>query len=72
MVNFTFTLLEEGSLAYSCEGNHTLAILKDEEKYEPLRDALEDTRNEVERLQTITVGEKRTVPHITLVAIGSF
>ena len=26
VVNFTFTLLEEGQLAYSSEGNHTLAI----------------------------------------------
>ena len=55
VVNFTFTLLEVGSLAYSCEGNHTLAIFKDEEKYEPLRNALEDIRNDVERIPTITV-----------------
>ncbi len=55
VVNFTFTLLEEGPLAYSSDGNHTLAIIKDEEKYEPLRDVLQDIRNEVERLSSITV-----------------
>ena len=26
MVNFTFTLHKEGQSAYSCVGNHTLAI----------------------------------------------
>lgn len=50
-----FTLLEEGALAYSHEGNHMLAIIKDEEKYEPLRDALEDIRKDLERLTKITV-----------------
>lgn len=55
VVNFTFTVLEEGALAYSCEGNHTLAIIKDEEKYESLLNGLEDLRNEVERLKKITV-----------------
>ena len=59
VVNFTFTLLEEGRLAYSSEGNHTLAIFKEPEKYEKLRDALEDIRNEVERLKLSTV-EGRT------------
>ncbi len=29
VINFTFTLLEEGSLAYSAEGNHPLAIIKE-------------------------------------------
>ena len=42
VVNFTFTLLEEGRLAYSSDGNHTLAIFKEAEKYEHLRDALKD------------------------------
>ena len=54
----TFTLLEEGPHAYSCVGNHTLAMFKEEEKYEPSRDALEDIRKEVEQLQTITVDGK--------------
>lgn len=55
VVNFTFTLLEEGAHAYSYEGNHTLAIFKEAEKYEQLRMALEDVRKEVEQLDTIIV-----------------
>ena len=58
VVDFTFTLLEEGPLAYSYEGNHTLAMFKEEEKYEPSWDALGDIRKEVGQLQTITVDGK--------------
>ncbi len=62
VIHFTFTLLEEGCLAYTSEGNHTLAIVKDEEKYEPVRDALQDIRSEVERLKEITVdGQTYTI-----------
>ena len=28
VVNFTFTMLDEGEKAYSAEGNHVLAIVK--------------------------------------------
>lgn len=55
VINFTFTLLEEGWLAYSSEGNHTLAILKEPEKYQSQKDALEDICDEVKRLEEITV-----------------
>ena len=55
IVNFTFTLLEEGRLAYSSDGNHTLAIFKEAEKYEHLRHALQDICIEVESLQMIIV-----------------
>ena len=41
VVNFTFTLLEEGRFAHSSEGNHTLAIFKEPEKYEKLRRSTE-------------------------------
>lgn len=50
-MNFTFTLLEEGSAAHSYEGNHALAIFKTDENYEGLSDALEDLASEVERLK---------------------
>ena len=46
-------------MAYLSEENHTLAIFKEPEKYEKLRDALEDIRNEVKRFKEITV-EGRT------------
>ena len=55
VINFTFTLLDEGSLAHSCDGNHTLAIFKKPEKYEYLHDTLEDIRSEVETLKMNTV-----------------
>lgn len=47
VVNFTFTLLDEGSKAYSFEGNHILAIVKVDEKYDSLKLALEDVIAEV-------------------------
>ena len=57
VVNFTFTLLEEGALAYSAEGNHPLAIIKESEKYDEMCSALEDIRKEVERITTIDVDD---------------
>ena len=44
VLNITFTVLDEGVLAYSSEGNHTLALLKEPEKYEFLQRGLEDLR----------------------------
>ena len=55
VVNFTFTLLEEGSHVHSFEGNHTLVIFKEAEKYEQLKLALEDVCKEVEEVDVITV-----------------
>ena len=55
VVNFTFTLLEEGALAYSAEGNHSLAIIKESEDYDHMYKALKDIRLEVERLTTIEI-----------------
>ena len=53
--NFTFTVLEEGSRAYTCEGNHILAILKEPENYDVLMKELVDLRNEVAHLKPIDV-----------------
>jgi len=41
VVNFTFVLLDEGELAYSYEGYHSLAIMKVLEKYDQLKLALQ-------------------------------
>ena len=57
VVNFTFTLLDEGDTAYSSEGNHPLAIFKDPENYDSLARALSDIRNDVATLTEITVRE---------------
>ena len=53
VINFTFTLLEEGPLAHSCHGNHILVVLKEAEKYESLKNGLSDIRAEVENLKTL-------------------
>ena len=55
VVNFGFTLLEEGELAYTASGNHCVAIIKEPEKYESLLLSLEDIKNEIESLSTIEV-----------------
>ena len=58
MVNFGFTLLDEGSKAYSAEGNHCLAIFKEPESYNSLEKCLSDIVKEVERLTSITISDK--------------
>ena len=55
VVNFTFTIPDEGPMAYSSDGNHVLAILKVPESYESLANALEDIRREVCELKKIEV-----------------
>ena len=56
VVNFTFTVLDEGSKAYSYEGNHSIAIFREEEKkYDGLQRALADIISEVETLNSISV-----------------
>lgn len=34
VVNFVFTILDEGDLAYSAAGNHCIAIFKESESYD--------------------------------------
>jgi len=55
LINFCFTVLNEGDLAKSARGNHTIAIINATEKYEELEIALRDIRNEVESLTSITI-----------------
>ena len=64
VVNFAYTLLDEGELAHSYEGNHCLAIFRAPENYTSLKDALADTIVEVSRLEVITVnGEEYNVQY---------
>ena len=51
---FTFTLLDENQAA-SASGNHILAVFKQPESYQYLKNALEDIIQEVEDLQEIDV-----------------
>ena len=55
VVNFTFTILDEGRKAYSAEGNYSLAIFREQESYEGIKNALADIRQEVETLSSIKV-----------------
>ncbi len=50
-----FTLLDEVETTASFEGSHIVAIFKKLEKYEKLKLALADIRDEVERLFSIEV-----------------
>ena len=54
VISFGFTVIDEGSLAYSAAGNHCLAIWKDTESYDTLKLALRDIIAEVETLISIT------------------
>ena len=54
VVGFTFTLLDENQ-ACSSEGNHLLAVFKEPESYDSLKQALEDIIYEVEHLDAIEV-----------------
>jgi hypothetical protein len=56
VVNFAFTLLNEGSLASSPVGNHSLAILQVPEDYDSLCATLSDIVKEARDLQSIEVG----------------
>ena len=53
VVNFTFTLLNEGAIASTAQGNHTLAIFLVPEKYESPSEALKEVAKEAGDLQTI-------------------
>ena len=53
VIDFTFAVLDEGSKAYTYEGNHVLATFKEPENYESLRNSLQDIIAEVERLTAI-------------------
>lgn len=57
MINITFTMLNEGKLAMSPCGNHTLAIINGTEDYEALKNSLSDLIKEVTELKSITVNE---------------
>ena len=58
VVNFGFTIIDEGDLAYSATGNHCIAIFKQTEDYASLKAALRDIVTEVESLETITIDGK--------------
>ena len=52
VINFTFTILDKGRKA---EGNYSLAIFREQESYEGIKNALADIRQEVETVSAIQV-----------------
>ena len=55
VVNFTYTIIEEGKRAMADKGNYCLAILKIKENYNEIRHGLEDLINDMRVLNEITV-----------------
>ena len=58
VINFAFTIIEEGEKAQSVAGNYSLAILQTGESYNDLAKGLEDICTEAKDLEVLTVGEK--------------
>ena len=48
-----------GCEAWICEGNHCLAIIKQPEKYEAMKNALGDVIDQVEHLKFVTVNRQK-------------
>ena len=57
VVNFAFTILDEGDMAYSAAGNHCIAIFKELESYDSLKLCLQDIIRDVKQLTRINIGE---------------
>lgn len=55
IVNFAFTIIEEGSKAYSVLGNYSVAILKITESYDELALGLQDICEEAKDLEVLTI-----------------
>ena len=58
VVNFTYTILNEGNIAMTESGNYVLAIIKTKENYDSIRVSLGDLKDEMENLKEITVNDK--------------
>lgn len=59
VINVTFTVLDEGTLAQAAGGNHLIAVIKEPENYETLSKALTDIRKDVESLKHLSVGTEQ-------------
>ena len=55
VVNFTYTIIEEGKRAMADKGNYCLAIMKIKENYDEIRHGLKDLINEMRTLSEIIV-----------------
>ena len=58
VVNIAFTILDEGENAQSVNGNYSVAIVKIEESYEDLANALQDICREAKDLEMLAVDDR--------------
>ena len=70
VVSFAFTIIEEGERAYGGIGNHCIGIFKEPENYESMQLCLQDIISDVERIETINVGDHEF--HITFFLGGDW
>ena len=58
LLNVTFSIINEGNVAMSEEGNYVIAVFKTKDDYVRIRDSLSDFRDEIRNLSSITCGDK--------------
>ena len=58
VINFAFTILDEGERALLVAGNYSVAIMKTGESYDDLAKGIEDICTEAKDLEVLTTGEK--------------
>ena len=58
VVNFTYTMLNEGNIGMTESGNYVLAIIKTKENFDSIRVSLGHLKDEMENLKKITVNDK--------------
>ena len=71
VVNFAYTILDEGDLAHSYEGNHCLAIFRAPENYECLKSALMASFKKFHHFNSLLCVGSNTELNITWVVIGN-
>ena len=59
VINVTFTVLDEGTLAQTADGNNLIAVIKEPENYEKLSKVLTDIQKDVESLKHLPVGTEQ-------------
>ena len=55
LLNVSYTIINEGAVAASLQGNHIIAIVKAKDDYVNIRDSLSDLREEMKNLSEISV-----------------
>lgn len=59
LVQFSCTIIQEGSICKTSQGNHLVALFTGPEKYDRLKLALEDVVSEINQLKYVSIGDRR-------------